>query len=63
MELYIHLVFPPLQVGGENYAIPNPHNPFAAAPPAPSSNPFSGGFRQEAVQPSPGQYPTQGAQY
>ncbi|XP_068240565.1 uncharacterized protein [Palaemon carinicauda] len=45
-----------------DYTTSNPHNPFAAsaaAAPAPVSNPFSGGFSQEAVQPQPGQY-TQG---
>lgn len=41
-----------------DYTTNNPHNPFAP-PVAPVSNPFSGGFTQEPVQPQPGQY-TQG---
>ena len=45
---------PSLQVGdGTNYSTQNPHNPFASAPPPPSSNPFGGVFKQEPVQPSP----------
>ncbi|XP_064122323.1 vesicular glutamate transporter 1-like [Macrobrachium nipponense] len=42
-----------------DYTTSNPHNPFASAAAPPVSNPFSGGFSQEPVQPQPGQY-TQG---